>query len=151
MDRRTFMTGLAVAPAAALLMPHGGPVTTPEQPPFVTESGRQFRLLSGAIRNSGTGWTFIDDAAHRPSGFTGLVQHPTYLDLLHPVGARMVSSFQVTPDEAFASRGLRVGASVGLDHTLIYMYTAAPVAPAADPAGIVATTGNLWLTGYLEI
>ncbi|MEV0779168.1 hypothetical protein [Streptomyces sp. NPDC050428] len=122
---------------------------------LVSEAGARLALLSCVLRNSGSGWYIIDDAGHRPSGISGLIQHTDRLELTHAATALKVSSFQVTPDEAFAARGLRVGASVGLGATRLYLYTAPPTGggsvPPADPATVVASSGNLWVTGWMEL
>ncbi|MEU0624967.1 hypothetical protein ABZ329_29420 [Streptomyces rubiginosohelvolus] len=107
-------------------------------------------LISCAIRNKGAGWELIADSAHAPSGVTGVVQHPDHLEIKHPVGAVRVSSMQVTPDEWYAARGLRCGASVGLALSRIYLHSGNSTTP-LDPATLVATSGNLWITGFLEL
>lgn len=118
---------------------------------LVTEAGQRLALLSCALRNTGSGWGLINDAAHEPSGITGVVEHPTYLEILHAVGAVQVSSLTVTVDETFAKSALRCGASVGLDHSFIYLHSGAAGSAPLDPATVVATNGNLWVLGFMEI
>lgn len=122
---------------------------------FVGEDGRTYRLVSGTIRNTGTGWQLIGGTGHRATGITGVDTEPDHIAIHHPVGAVKVSSFQVTPDETLAACGLRVGISGGLAASRIELFTepgtlAAP-APPVDPATVVSPTGNLWITGWLEI
>ncbi|WP_381801235.1 hypothetical protein [Streptomyces niveus] len=121
---------------------------------MITDNGRNYRLLSCALRNTGSGWALINDSGHRPSGVTAVTMHPDHLEITHSVGALRVSSLQVSVDETFAGQGLRVGASVGLALSRIYLYTGCPCdGPAApvDPVTIVASSGNLWVTGLLEV
>lgn len=117
---------------------------------IVTEPDRQLRLLSCALRNAGSGWALISDTAHRPSGITGVVQHADFLEIQHAVGAVAVSSLQVTVDEYFAARAMRCGVSVGLDLSRIYLYSGTSTTPLA-PASVVAASGNLWVTGFLNL
>jgi hypothetical protein len=122
---------------------------------FVGEIGRTYRLISGTIRNTGSGWSLLNESGHQPSGISGVVTNPDNIEIQHDVGALKVSSFQVTPDETFAAAGLRVGISVGLTLSRIYLYTQPGTlqtpAPPAAPAGITAANGNIWITGWLEV
>ncbi|MFJ9113030.1 hypothetical protein [Streptomyces sp. NPDC102283] len=88
----------------------------------VGDDGRHYRLLSAVIRNTGDGWGLINDASHQPSGITSVETQSDRLILQHGVGAAKVSSLQVTPDEWWAARGLRCGASVGLTSTSVFLY-----------------------------
>lgn len=94
----------------------------PDQRVLVGETGRKYRLISGVIRNTGSGWGLINDAGHQPSGISGVTVGADHIVLAHSVGALKVSSLQVTPDETFAGMDIRVGASVGLTETRLYVY-----------------------------
>ena len=117
---------------------------------MIDTSGQSLALISCVLRNDGTGWSLLTDAGHEPTGVTGVVQHPTYLELTHEVAALRVSSMQVTVDETYASRALRVGASVGLAWTRIFLYSGTSTAR-QDPATIHSTSGNLWVTGFMHV
>lgn len=117
---------------------------------MITDDGRNYRLLACALRNSGSGWGLIDDAAHDPAGVTGVVTHPDRLEILHDVGAISVAAVGVEPDEYFAARAYRAGLSVGLTSSRIYLYRGTSTTP-LDPADIVAPTGNLWVRGFLRV
>lgn len=117
---------------------------------LVTEAGQRLALLSCALRNTGT-WGLINNATHEPSGIAAVVQHLDHIEVQHAATAVQVSSIQVTPDETFAAIGLRAGVSVGLSLSRIYLYTAASGSVPADPATVISPTGNLWLTGFMEI
>ncbi|NUS76650.1 MAG: hypothetical protein HOV70_10680 [Streptomyces sp.] len=116
---------------------------------MVDTGGQTLRLLSCALRNTGSGWGLINDKGHEPTGVTGVVQHPDHLEISHPVGAIKVSSMQVTPDEYFAAYAVRCGVSGGLALSRIYLYTGAAITP-VDPATVVGASGNLWFTGYVQ-
>ncbi|MER6235963.1 hypothetical protein ABT185_07785 [Streptomyces clavifer] len=116
----------------------------------LTTEGPRLAVISCAIRNTGSGWVLIDDDAHAPSGVSGVVQHADRLELTHAVGAVRVSSMQVTPDEYYSKNLVRCGVSVGLDRSVVYLYKGTSTV-AVDPATLVASGGNLWITGLLEL
>lgn len=117
----------------------------------VTEAGARLALVSCVLRNTGTGWAILDNAGHRPSNCTGLITHDDHLELRHPVGAVKVSSIAVTVDETYAGTGLRVGASVGLGLSRIYLYEGLAGLPPVDPATVHEPSGNLWVQGLLRL
>lgn len=117
---------------------------------MITDDGRNYRLLSCALRNAGTGWKLINDSAHQPTGITDVITHPSYLEIVHDVGAIAVSSVQIVPDEYLAARGYRAGMSVGLNNSRIEQFRGSSTTPLA-PATVVAPTGNWWITGYLIV
>lgn len=106
----------------------------------IDTEGRTYRLISCALRNSGTGWQAITDTGHQPTGITDVVTQPDYLEILHPVGGTTVSSLQVTVDETYAAQGLRVGASVGVDYSRIYLYDQ----PADHITDQISWDGSAW-------
>ena len=116
---------------------------------FLNLSG-PLAFVSGALRNSGAGWGTIDDDAHFPSSIDAVIEHSNHIEIRHAVGATAVSSFQIQPDEWFAARALRVGASVGLDLTRIFLYSGSSTVP-VNPATLIAPSGNLWVTGFLWV
>lgn len=147
--RRILATlGLVAALACTPAQVAATPTTTDV---LVTEAGTRFALVSCALRNTGTGWTIINDAGHTPSGCTGIVQHADHIELQHNVGAIRVSSLTVTVDETYAKAALRVGASVGFTLSRIYLYSGAAGTPALDPVTVTAASGNLWVYGLLRL
>lgn len=117
---------------------------------LVTEDGARLALVSAAIRNTGSGWAVISDAAHAPSGVTGVIQHPNHLEITHNVGPARVSSMQVSADETYQRLGVRPGPSVGLALSRIELYKGTSTTP-LDPATVAASSGNFWITGLLEL
>ncbi|CAL9479584.1 hypothetical protein [Streptomyces sp. enrichment culture] len=118
---------------------------------ITTDAGARLALVSCALRNTGSGWHIISDTAHTPSGCGTVVQHADHLELRHPVGAAQVSALTVTVDETYARSGLRVGASVGLDLSRIYLYSGAAGTAPLNPSTVAASSGNLWVSGYLRL
>lgn len=99
-------------------------------------------LVSGAIRNTGAGWGVIADAGHSPEGITGVVTETDHIRVEHAVGGIAVGSLQVTVDETYAARGVRVGASVGVDYSRIYLYDQ----PADRISDYVTWDGTQWVS-----
>lgn len=82
--------------------------------------GYQPRLQACAIRNTGSGWAFIDDTAHEPLGLTGITTLPNgRIQIDHAIGAIEVGGLIVGADETLAKRGIIAGASVGLNNSFI--------------------------------
>lgn len=115
-----------------------------------TEAGARIAMIGCALRNKGSGWHVIADSGHDPSGVTAVVEHPTHLEIKHPVGAVRVLRMQVTVDEYYASTGLRCGPSAGLAMSRIELYCGESAVP-IDPATLVAPYGNLWVSGELVL
>ncbi|MFI6639941.1 hypothetical protein [Streptomyces sp. NPDC050504] len=118
---------------------------------MIDTAGATYRMIGGALRNTGTGWGLINDAGHQPTGITAVLTRPDHIEIQHPVSAVKVSSFQVTPDETYAQQGLRVGISAGLALSRVYLYSGPPGLPPVDPSTVAAASGNLWLTGFLQL
>lgn len=82
-------------------------------------------LQFGAIRQitSGSGWSWINDAAHLPRGFTGQPSVNGNGDIVIGFDKTVpkVGGLVVCPDETFALFGITVGASVGLSSATITM------------------------------
>lgn len=138
------VAALACAPARVAATPTIADV-------LVTEAGTRFAVVSCALRNTGAGWTVINDGGHTPSGCQGIVQHADHIELQHDVGAVRVSSLTVTVDETYAKAGLRCGASAGFALSRIYLYSGAAGTPALDPSTVTAATGNLWVYGLFKL
>lgn len=103
--------------------------------------------VAGVIRNTGSGWAFINNTGHKPLRFTSVVDMGTYLRVNFDQTFAQVGAVAVSPDEEFARVGYRAGASVGYAYLNLYMYDAAGVL--LTPAAVIAPTGNWWLTGTM--
>lgn len=84
--------------------------------------GRTYRTVVGALRNTGSGWGWIDDSGHRPFGFGAVTQSATGITIAYDFAGVKVGALAVAPDETLAARGIRAGASVGLSSAVIQMY-----------------------------
>ncbi|MFS3128667.1 hypothetical protein ACLM5J_09705 [Nocardioides sp. Bht2] len=106
--------------------PTGSPGATGATGPtvIVGTSGKQYRLISGVLRNSGSGWAWINDAGHVPTGVTLTVSPTTNAIVINfNATASKVSSLHVTPDETLAAMGVRAGSSVGFSTATIQLFT----------------------------
>jgi len=108
--------------------------------------------ISGTIRwvNSTT-WEPVADAGHTPTGITSVTVLSDRVRVNYDFTAEKVSSFQATPDEAFASADVRVGASVGLTYADIFFYMPAYGSTPVNPALLSKAGANVWLTGWFEV
>lgn len=103
-------------------------------------TGRSYFLVGGTIRNTGSGWAFINDANHRPSNLVTISQSSTGITVDYAATGSKVVSLMAVPDETFASTGLRVGASVGLGNSVISLYAE----PADRISDYVEYNGSAW-------
>lgn len=101
-------------------------------------AGRRYRMILGAIRNTGSGFSIIQDAAHRPTFIDSVSNTTQGIVVNYPnLGTTRVAGLVVVPDETFAAAGFHCGASVGLESATIYVYK--------DPApvtGYIAWNGS---------
>jgi hypothetical protein len=151
MRSRGFLAGLVAALVLAFAPAGTAAAPTATSDVLVAESGARLAVVSCALRNTGTGWTVINDSGHMPSGCSGVVQRADHLELQHDVGAVRVSSLTVTVDETYAKAGIRCGASVGFALSRIYCHTGAAGTAPLEPATLTASTGNLWVYGLLRL
>lgn len=89
----------------------------------LSSSGKKIKILAGVVRNSGTGWEYINDSGHEPLNLTAVsVDSNGRLKIEYGFTASKVLSLVAAPDEKFA-RQYTIGGSVGLDNTLFNIYT----------------------------
>lgn len=86
----------------------------------VIDSNKKLKFLACAIRNTGTGWKFINDAEHNPLNFAS-VGASAKIRLTYSFTAKKVLSLVVAPDETFA-KDYDVGGSVGLSYSDLNVY-----------------------------
>lgn len=108
----------------------------------IGNTARNYQLLSGVIRNSGSGWAFLDNTSHRPTNFGAITAFSDRLEIAYGSTATYVSSFQVTPDETLTSMGVRCGASVGTNKLILFFYTE----PEDQIADYVYYDGTSWVS-----
>jgi hypothetical protein len=86
----------------------------------------RYKLVGGAIRNDGTGWTIIDDASHKNINLLSVEinpDDPMTLLLKYTYDGTSIGTLVITPDETLAKGGLLCGGSVG-DNQAILTITA---------------------------
>lgn len=111
------------------------------------EDGRNYQIISAILRNTGTGFEILNDAAHTPHGVSHVTQDDTFIKLWYNFTAVTVNVANVTPDEAFARAGYTAGPSVGLDAMSIAI---------GQPGGIsdyIYSNGTAWnsLNGIISV
>lgn len=80
------------------------------------DNGRNYRMIACVVRNTGSGFQFIDDATHTPAGVTSISTAADQLSFTinYNFTAVAVGSLVATPDETLAREGYIMGGSVGL-------------------------------------
>ncbi|WP_314195008.1 hypothetical protein [uncultured Arthrobacter sp.] len=105
-------------------------------------SGKSYRVVACAIRNTSQGFQVINDAAHTPVGVSSITTAKDGMSVtigLSFQGAS-VSSVVAAPDETLAAAGYVVGASVGLGTITLF---------ASQPGGFgdyVSWNGSRWVS-----
>lgn len=103
-----------------------------------------FSFVGGVIRNVGDGWNAIKDDGHEPVGIRK-VETTNEAIIIYYSKAFKVISLNVTPDETMAAEGYTMGASVGLDKTIINVYDKNH--NLIDPNEYTNKQGNIWVNG----
>jgi len=133
------------------------------------DRGQRLSLVGCVIRNTGAGWGYLDDTGHIPIGFNGtpeVLVAPEDFKLRLPIdgSGSKVGSLVCAPDETFATKGLTVGASVGVNEAILqcsmplkfrtygtgavgdvpsYFGSRVSITPLGDGTGYTATVPNL--------
>ena len=107
--------------------------------------------VCGTIRwVSAASWAAIEDAGHHATGIASVEVFADHLRVNYGFAALSVAAMQVSPDEAFAAAGVRVGASVGLAYADLYFYMGASSVP-VNPALLTKAGANVWITGWMDV
>jgi hypothetical protein len=116
---------------------------------IVGTSGRQFRMIGCVIRNDGTGsgFQFISDAGHYPSGVSSVVTYSDRIVINYSFTANRVISAAVTPDETLAQYGYTMGPSVGTSSMTIYVGQPGGFADYVTANGASVSSLNGFITG----
>ena len=105
-----------------------------------------YRIVAGAIRNSGNGWDFIVDENHRANlNCTGISTDANNNLIIQyaAIDAKKIISFIIAPDETFASAGYLIGASVGKTAAYCQISQAIPDAVSGDIVVTDASTMSI--------
>lgn len=106
------------------------------------DAGRRYAAKLGVVRNDGTGWAFINDAGHRPTGFGAITVNSDNISIAYDADAVKVASLTATCDETLNAMGYDVGCSVGLSDVKLYFYRSSPFAI----ADYVQYNGTTWVS-----
>lgn len=85
----------------------------------IGDPGRRMRMIGCSIRNTGSGFQYIEDAQHQRVGFDTISQDDSGVTLGLSFDATRVVGLVVGQDETYAQRAIHPGASVGTDEILI--------------------------------
>ena len=109
--------------------------------------GEKIKIVAGVIRNTGDGWSFIENSTHSKIGFASISTSSSSITLTHNFTAKKILGFSVTPDEDFVQEGYFAGASVGVSSTIIKISIASK-----EIGGYVYydETSSEWKTNYLK-
>lgn len=120
-------------------------------PVVSTSPGTGVRFVGGTLRRvSSTSWEVLNDAGHAPVGIASVsIVGGDRLRVTYNFTASKVVTFSVTPDDAFAgiANVLKMGPSVGLSYTDIYLYLGATTTTPVDPGALSTPGANLWISG----
>lgn len=106
--------------------------------------------VSGTVRyNSKYTWKVVDDAYHDASGIKSAQPLKDRLRIWLDFTATKVGSVQVTPDDKYASAGIRLGASAGLAYIDVFFYKGSSSKPIA-PYKLNKAGSNVWVTGAFD-
>lgn len=78
----------------------------------LSPDGRKFKIVACVIRNSGSGWSAIDDSGHKPLNVSSVNNDTSVINVNFPFTAKKVVSFVAVPDEQLAMAGIQCGSSV---------------------------------------
>lgn len=106
--------------------------------------GKSVKVVAGAIRNIGSGWTFIENATHGPIGVDSVSVSGGRIIIKFNFEASKVVSFIIVPDETFASL-YTVGASVDTDKANVEVYSAPRTI-----GGYISYNGSSWDTSLSD-
>lgn len=114
---------------------------------FTSNEGHTYMKLSAAIRNSGSGWHVIDDAAHEPLGISIGAVTSTSIEILYPT-AIQVCDLIAAADETFAKPPYSAvfGLSVGT-YRAVLEGTVSGVQ--FDPSTWSNKYANIFLSGWM--
>lgn len=86
------------------------------------DEGKVYRAFGYVVRNGGSGWAYIDDVDHRPTGMSTVEVVGDVLRVNYGVTGVRVLTHIVGTDETMAALGMTCGPSVGLAYSDIKMF-----------------------------
>ena len=107
----------------------------------------ELSLVAGVIRNSGDGWSLIQDNDHETIGIKEVSQDNEKIIVKYDEQTK-VNATTVTVDETMASEGYTVGASVGKSETWILIFD--KEGKRINPSDYNNDIGNIWIQGVFK-
>lgn len=105
--------------------------------------GKRYRTIAGVLRNTGAGWSPIQDATHEPTNLGVIETSATQITLNYPeINGLKVVSLVAVCDEVLADAGFTVGASVENNRTFLRIHRTSPVSDYITYNGTVWTSAN---------
>lgn len=103
--------------------------------------------LAGVIRNTGSGWSTIEDAGHASIGISNVSSNEEGIVITYKKPVSKIHTFIVTPDETMSKDGMQVGVSAGLDKAYIFIFdrNGNPV----NPLEYKESASNIWIYAKL--
>lgn len=81
---------------------------------LATGDGQRYQLVSGCLRNEGSGWTVLENSGHHTLNVDSVTQNSgAILVDYSSMGVNKIVSFVTAPDQVLAAEGIMSGASVG--------------------------------------
>lgn len=74
------------------------------------------------LKPTSEGWSILNDSAHEPLNVTSVEIAEGHLIIHHDIGNAKVLSCSITPDEMLSKYGIRCGASLGTNLTIIDLF-----------------------------
>lgn len=111
------------------------------------DGDKNYRVTLAVIRNTGSGWFFINDSGHSEVGFKSIQTNPDgtiELFFADDVNVDKIGSLAVTMDETFAPLGITGGCSISVNSVLIRL--SAPLTAIIDTANLTTTPSQSGLT-----
>jgi hypothetical protein len=98
----------------------------------------KYKIVAGVLRNTGSGWSLLDDDVHTPLNIDHAVNDADSIGIAYTFTAKTVGSVVCVPDETFVQRGYMFGASGGVSVADIVISCNKPI------SGYVYYDGTNW-------
>lgn len=88
----------------------------------LASSDKKIKLVAGIIRNSGSGWDFIENTTHSKLNLSSVTEDTTSIKVNFDFTAKKILGFSAIPDETFSGNGIKCGTSVGTTSVIIKLH-----------------------------
>jgi hypothetical protein len=111
---------------------------------------QQFYFVAGILRNSGSGFQYINDSDHEPLNMdlvAGVQTTSTSVTVTFSQVATKICTFIIGPDETYAIQGISSGARINFDQAIISFGNSSGL---VNPTTLTNPLGNFWFFGILR-